>query len=51
VNREKSPLRHAAYATLLGFKFSLRGPHVKIQVAPKAVKGLGDQLRVLTRRN
>ncbi len=51
VNREKSSIRHAADATLLGFGFSLQGPHVRIRVAPKAVKRLKDQLRVLTRRN
>jgi RNA-directed DNA polymerase len=51
VNQEKSSIRHAADATLLGFGFSLQGPHVRIRVAPKAVKRLKDQLRVLTRRN
>jgi hypothetical protein len=51
VNREKSSIRHAAEATLLGFGFSLNGPQVRIRVAPKAVKRLKDQLRVLTRRN
>jgi len=51
VNREKSSIRHAAHATLLGFGFSLRGPQVKILVAPKAIKRLKDQLRILTRRN
>ncbi len=45
VNREKSSIRHAAEATLLGFGFSLRGPQVKILVAPKAVKRLKDRLR------
>jgi group II intron reverse transcriptase/maturase len=51
VNREKSSIRHAAEATLLGFGFSLNGPQVRIRVAPKAVKRLKDQLRALTRRN
>jgi RNA-directed DNA polymerase len=51
VNREKSSIRHAAQATLLGFGFSLRGPQVRIWVAPKAIKRLKDQLRILTRRN
>src|SRR5258707_7426973 len=51
VNREKSSIGHAADATLLGFGFSLHGPHVRIRVAPKAIKRLKDQLRVLTRRN
>jgi hypothetical protein len=51
VNREKSSIRHAAGATLLGFGFSLHGPQVTIQVASKAVKRLKDQLRILTRRS
>jgi len=51
VNREKSSIRHAADATLLGFGFSLHGPNVRIRVDPKAVKRLKDQLRVLTRRS
>jgi group II intron reverse transcriptase/maturase len=51
VNREKSSIRHAAQATLLGFGFLLTGPQVKIQVAPKAIKRLKDQLRILTGRS
>ena len=51
VNREKSSIRHAAQATLLGFGFLLTGPQVTIQVAPKAIKRLKDQLRVLTGRS
>ena len=51
VNREKSSIRHAAQATLLGFGFLLSGPQVTIQVAPKAVKRLKDQLRILTGRS
>ncbi len=51
VNREKSSIRHAADATLLGFGFRLSGPQVRIQVAPKAITRLKNQLRVLTRRN
>ena len=42
VNREKSSVRHDADATLLGFGFSLRGPHVRIRADPKAVKRLKD---------
>jgi hypothetical protein len=45
VNREKSSIRHAADATLLGFGLSLHGPHVRIRVDPKAVKRLKDQLK------
>ena len=51
VNREKSSIRHAAEATLLGFGFFLHGGQVRIQVAPKAITRLKDQLRGLTRRN
>ena len=51
VNREKSSIRHAVQATLLGFGFSLTGPQVTIQVAPKAIKRLKDRLRILTRRS
>jgi len=51
VNREKSSIRHAADATLLGFGFSLHGPQVRIRVAPKAITRLKNQLRTLTRRN
>src|SRR5215469_18791016 len=49
VNRQKSSIRHAAQARLLGFGFSLRGPQVKILVAAKAARRLKDQLRILTR--
>ena len=38
VNREKSSIRHAADATLLGFGFLLTGPQVMIRIAPKAIK-------------
>jgi RNA-directed DNA polymerase len=50
VNREKSSIRHAAQATLLGFGFFFDGPQVGIRIAPKAIKRLKDQLRMLTRR-
>ena len=50
VNREKSSIRHAAQATLLGFGFFSGGPRVGIRVAPKAIQRLKDQLRMLTRR-
>ena len=45
VNREKSSIRHAADATLLGFGFLLNGTQVTIRVAPKAIKRLKGQLR------
>ena len=51
VNREKSSIRHAAQATLLGFGFFFDGPQVRIRVAPKAIKRLKDQLRILTGRS
>ena len=50
VNREKSSIRHAAQATLLGFGFFFDGPRVGIRIAPKAIQRLKDQLRMLTRR-
>ncbi|MPZ63524.1 MAG: reverse transcriptase/maturase [Propionibacteriales bacterium] len=51
VNRGKSSIRHAAQATLLGFGFSVTGPQVTIQVAPKASKRLKERLRILTKRS
>jgi RNA-directed DNA polymerase len=51
VNQEKSSIRHAAQATLLGFGFFLHGPQVRIWVASKAIMRLKNQLRTLTRRN
>jgi RNA-directed DNA polymerase len=51
VNREKSSIRHAAQATLLGSGFLLTGPQVRIWVAPKAIRRPKDQLRILTRRS
>ncbi|MGH3965364.1 MAG: group II intron maturase-specific domain-containing protein [Pseudonocardiaceae bacterium] len=51
VNREKSSIRHAAEATLLGFGFFLHDSQVRIRVAPKAITRLANQLRILTRRN
>ena len=46
--KEKSSIRHAADATLLGFGFYFDGPQVRIRVAPKAIRRLKGQLRVLT---
>jgi len=51
VNREKSSIRHAADATLLGFGFYFDGPQVRIRIAAKAIKRLKSQLRVLTGRS
>ena len=39
VNREKSSIRHAAQATLLGFGFFFTGPQVGIRVAPRRSSG------------
>jgi hypothetical protein len=50
VNREKSSIRHAAQAALLGFGFFLDGPKAGIRIAPQAIARLKDQLRMLTRR-
>jgi group II intron reverse transcriptase/maturase len=46
VNRDKSSIRHAAQATLLGFGFFLHGGQVRIQVASKAISRLKYRLRV-----
>ena len=51
VNREKSSIQRAADAALLGFGFSFDGSQVRIRVAPKAIKRLKSQLRVLTGRS
>ena len=51
VNQEKSSIRHAAQATLLGFGFFFDGPRAGIRIAPKAIARLKDQLRKLTRRS
>jgi group II intron reverse transcriptase/maturase len=50
VNRQKSSIRHAAQATLLGFGFFVDGPRAGIRIAPKAIARLKDRLRRLTRR-
>jgi group II intron reverse transcriptase/maturase len=50
VNREKSSVRHAREATLLGFGFYFSRSGVKIRVDPKALKRLKDRLRELTSR-
>jgi hypothetical protein len=52
VNREKSSVRHASKATLLGFGFYFtRSGRVGIRVDPKAIKRLKDRLRELTGRS
>jgi RNA-directed DNA polymerase len=51
VKREKSSIRHARPATLLGFGFFLDGSRAGIRIAPQAIKRLEDRLRRLTRRS
>jgi RNA-directed DNA polymerase len=51
VNREKSSIRRAVDATLLGFGFFFNGPRVRIRVAPRAIERLKSRLRILTRRS
>jgi RNA-directed DNA polymerase len=50
VNNQKSSVRHASKATLLGFGFYFTRSGVKIRVDPKALKRLKDRLRELTSR-
>lgn len=50
VNREKSSVRHAREATLLGFGFYFSRSGVKIRIDPKAVKRFKDRIRELTSR-
>lgn len=51
VNREKSSVRHASKATLLGFGFYFSRSGVRIRVAPKAITRLKQRLRALTGRS
>ncbi|MFI7135114.1 group II intron reverse transcriptase/maturase [Nonomuraea sp. NPDC050153] len=50
VNREKSSVRHAREATLLGFGFYFSRSGVRVRVDPKAVKRLKGRIRELTSR-
>jgi group II intron reverse transcriptase/maturase len=50
VNQEKSSVRPASKATLLGFGFYFSRSGVKIRVDPKAVKRFKDRIRALTSR-
>ena len=50
VNREKSSVRPASKATLLGFGFYFSRSGVKIRVDPKAIKRLKGRIRELTSR-
>lgn len=51
VNRDKSSVRPASQATLLGFGFYVREGRVRVRTAPKALKRAKEQLRMLTRRS
>jgi RNA-directed DNA polymerase len=51
VNQDKSSVRHARSATLLGFGFFFTGNGVKIRVAAQAVIRLKMRLRELTKRS
>lgn len=51
VNQEKSSIRPASTAVLLGFGFFFSAAGVKIRVAPKAVQRLKARLREITRRS
>lgn len=51
VNQEKSSIRPASTAVLLGFGFFFTAQGVKIRVAPKAVERLKRRLRGITRRS
>jgi hypothetical protein len=51
VNREKSSVRHAREARLLGFGFYFTRSGVRIRVDPKALGRMKDRLRELTGRS
>jgi len=52
VNREKSSVRHASQATVLGFGFFYRqNGEVGIRVDPKALERMGQRIRDLTGRS
>ncbi|MEU7916968.1 group II intron reverse transcriptase/maturase [Microbispora bryophytorum] len=51
VNTEKSSVRHASQAMLLGFGFFFTRSGVRVRVDPTAVKRLKDRIRVLTSRS
>ncbi|GAB3161914.1 group II intron reverse transcriptase/maturase [Microbispora hainanensis] len=50
VNRDKSSVRHAREATLLGFGFYFTRSGVKIRVDPKVISRFKDRIRELTGR-
>jgi RNA-directed DNA polymerase len=50
VNREKSSVKNAAQATVLGFGFHHRNGEVRIRIAPKALERMRQRVRELTAR-
>ena len=50
VNREKSSVKNANQATILGFGFHRRDGEVRIRIAPKAMERLHQRVRELTAR-
>ena len=50
VNRQKSSVKNANQATILGFGFHRRDGEVRIRIAPKALERLHQQVRELTAR-
>jgi group II intron reverse transcriptase/maturase len=51
VNRQKSSVKHAARATVLGFGFLRRDGRVDIRIDPKALTRMRERIRRLTRRS
>ncbi len=50
VNREKSSVKNATQATVLGFGFHRRNGEVRIRIAPKALERMRQRVRELTAR-
>jgi group II intron reverse transcriptase/maturase len=50
VNREKSSVKNANQATILGFGFHRRDGEVRIRIAPKALERMRQRVRKLTAR-
>lgn len=50
VNRDKSSVRHASKATLLGFGFYFSREGVGVRLAPKSIDRLKERIRELTSR-
>ena len=50
VNREKSSVKNANQATILGFGFHRRDGEIRIRIAPKALERMQQRVRKLTAR-